>query len=424
MTPRRVSVMYHLCALTLVLVADLVGAAAFSFTPMPEEAIVSPVVRNVVYLVMSLVTTVITPLIMLHAYLRLMRVARKFFAWGCLLLLSVFLVYGSVALAAAPVEGFAILTNGHLNNDVLRWVPSTVLFLMFAVGTFSVVAFHFMNARWHEPEADSPVVLIEYLHPVTLPTADLPVAVGDEDEDDYPEDDGTDGDDFFEDTDVVASPSPTDPVAAKLNGRQRHYLRHRARLDAATIPGQKPSRELLSELRSGTCVYCGDPASHADHIRPLSRGGWNHELNLVAACEVCNSHLKRSQLLVEWMRTCPAHVLRGALTSPSVLQEFVYEMRHIEALKFAYPASNEMVRNACLNHGFPELIREQQTVVIPLSRARTSLEMDSLPLPPIASEHTRPNINDRIARSWLAIGEKKAVPQEPSQHVPELAGAV
>lgn len=43
-------------------------------------------------------------------------------------------------------------------------------------------------------------------------------------------------------------------------------------------------------LRDGhRCAYCGRPASTRDHIVPRSRGGPTSWLNLVAACEPCNS---------------------------------------------------------------------------------------------------------------------------------------
>mgnify|MGYP006374615333 FL=1 len=41
------------------------------------------------------------------------------------------------------------------------------------------------------------------------------------------------------------------------------------------------------------CMYCGaHPPSvllHVDHVKPVAEGGGNDELNLVTACERCNS---------------------------------------------------------------------------------------------------------------------------------------
>ncbi len=42
-------------------------------------------------------------------------------------------------------------------------------------------------------------------------------------------------------------------------------------------------------LRDGlTCQRCGAPASHVDHITPVSAGGGDHERNLQALCDGCN----------------------------------------------------------------------------------------------------------------------------------------
>lgn len=38
------------------------------------------------------------------------------------------------------------------------------------------------------------------------------------------------------------------------------------------------------------CVWCREtPSTTIDHVHPLCRGGSNHPLNLVGACEPCNS---------------------------------------------------------------------------------------------------------------------------------------
>lgn len=37
------------------------------------------------------------------------------------------------------------------------------------------------------------------------------------------------------------------------------------------------------------CHWCGEPATVADHLVPLSRGGSNDIANLVASCVPCNS---------------------------------------------------------------------------------------------------------------------------------------
>lgn len=38
------------------------------------------------------------------------------------------------------------------------------------------------------------------------------------------------------------------------------------------------------------CLWCRmNPATTIDHVRPLSRGGTNHPLNLIGSCNECNS---------------------------------------------------------------------------------------------------------------------------------------
>ncbi|OLZ72591.1 hypothetical protein AVW11_04145 [Streptomyces amritsarensis] len=65
-------------------------------------------------------------------------------------------------------------------------------------------------------------------------------------------------------------------------------------------------------------MYCGSAAEHVDHVRPLSQGGWEHESNLVPACEACNLS-KREKLLDRWV---PERVLHGVLASVKVAIEY------------------------------------------------------------------------------------------------------
>ncbi len=62
----------------------------------------------------------------------------------------------------------------------------------------------------------------------------------------------------------------------------------------------KPRKSLSKKLRfevfkrdAFTCQYCGQKAPdvvlHVDHISPVSKGGRNDLLNLITACEGCNS---------------------------------------------------------------------------------------------------------------------------------------
>jgi 5-methylcytosine-specific restriction endonuclease McrA len=65
-------------------------------------------------------------------------------------------------------------------------------------------------------------------------------------------------------------------------------------------------------------VYCAAPAAEVDHVRPLSRGGYEHASNLVPACKSCNSG-KKDRLLDEWD---PVRVARAAKASKKVKAEW------------------------------------------------------------------------------------------------------
>src|SRR5256885_2136299 len=49
--------------------------------------------------------------------------------------------------------------------------------------------------------------------------------------------------------------------------------RRRALRIAAEVAGPLPRVVYVRVAASGPCVYCGDPATTVDHIRPLVRGG-------------------------------------------------------------------------------------------------------------------------------------------------------
>jgi 5-methylcytosine-specific restriction endonuclease McrA len=72
---------------------------------------------------------------------------------------------------------------------------------------------------------------------------------------------------------------------------------------AKNAPGLKQGqrRALLKQwiAQNRSCFYCDDKPNSIDHVIPLSRGGTNHEGNLVPACRRCNSS-KNKLLLAEW----------------------------------------------------------------------------------------------------------------------------
>ena len=88
----------------------------------------------------------------------------------------------------------------------------------------------------------------------------------------------------------------------------------RARKLAAEVVGPVPPEVYEAIRASGPCVYCGQPATTVDHVRPLARGGWEHEANLVPACGSCN-YSKCARLLTEWR---PDRVAHAVACSPVV----------------------------------------------------------------------------------------------------------
>ncbi len=51
----------------------------------------------------------------------------------------------------------------------------------------------------------------------------------------------------------------------------------------------KKNRLLTLEGSNYTCHYCNAPATTADHILPVSKGGGHELSNLLPACVRCNS---------------------------------------------------------------------------------------------------------------------------------------
>jgi 5-methylcytosine-specific restriction endonuclease McrA len=98
-------------------------------------------------------------------------------------------------------------------------------------------------------------------------------------------------------------------AAAVARGNKRRAIKR-----AAEIAGPVPA-SVYSALRSAAeCVYCGNLPASVDHVRPLARGGSEHEENLVPACRPCN-HSKNDRLLTEWD---PGRAWRAARASPKV----------------------------------------------------------------------------------------------------------
>jgi 5-methylcytosine-specific restriction endonuclease McrA len=85
------------------------------------------------------------------------------------------------------------------------------------------------------------------------------------------------------------------------------------------VAGPIPRATYAAIQTSGSCVYCGKKATTVDHVRPLFRGGWEHEDNLVPACKSCNFS-KGTKLLTEWVRA--GRVAHGVAHSSKVAAEY------------------------------------------------------------------------------------------------------
>ena len=111
---------------------------------------------------------------------------------------------------------------------------------------------------------------------------------------------------------------PEAQQAQRAQAVSRAHAR-RAREIAAEVAGPVLPEVYAAIRASGPCVYCAAPAPHVDHVRPLSRGGWEHECNLVPACAACNFS-KGAKLLTEWDR--PVLVAHAVEHSPKVAAEW------------------------------------------------------------------------------------------------------
>lgn len=85
-------------------------------------------------------------------------------------------------------------------------------------------------------------------------------------------------------------------------GRTGNQRRRARTLAAICEHGPKcVTRDFLAALRVGCCLYCDNPAEHADHFIPLARGGLHCVENLVPACAPCNRS-KRASDPEEWLQ--------------------------------------------------------------------------------------------------------------------------
>lgn len=78
----------------------------------------------------------------------------------------------------------------------------------------------------------------------------------------------------------IHSPSVVIELPLSIALREYVHIPHR--------PSERATRSGVLRRDRYTCVYCGGRADTVDHVLPRSRGGSDHWLNLVAACQACN----------------------------------------------------------------------------------------------------------------------------------------
>jgi 5-methylcytosine-specific restriction endonuclease McrA len=70
---------------------------------------------------------------------------------------------------------------------------------------------------------------------------------------------------------------------------QSHCLEHRGKERNGSTRQWRKVRTAVLKRDQHRCFYCGERATTVDHLRPVSRGGTDHESNLVACCSDCNA---------------------------------------------------------------------------------------------------------------------------------------
>ncbi len=116
---------------------------------------------------------------------------------------------------------------------------------------------------------------------------------------------------------ATLSVPPADLLKWNSAGDRARSHTRQARKRAAAVAGPVSAATYAAIIANGPCVYCGASSEEVDHVRPLARGGWEHESNLVPTCSACNRS-KHANLLTEWL---PDRVAHGVAESPKVATE-------------------------------------------------------------------------------------------------------
>ena len=166
------------------------------------------------------------------------------------------------------------------------------------------------------------------------------------------------------------------PAAVKITGRTSTITNSFVN---AIIPVFQPTEAEVSEaltilgMSEGNvrCVYCGDPFTEWDHLRPLVRGmrptGYVSEIaNLVPACGKCNQS-KGAQEWRTWIRgaarLCPTARSIPDIDSRMKRLEAYEEWRKPRIVKFESIAGADLWTEHWNNHErLLDLMRECQVV--------------------------------------------------------------
>ena len=86
------------------------------------------------------------------------------------------------------------------------------------------------------------------------------------------------------------------PDKYKANKQKQHY--RKLKVNHGCVNYNSINQLIL--LNNNSCVYCGGPYEHIDHIFPISKGGMNCVENITTACAKCNMS-KGPKLLENWL---------------------------------------------------------------------------------------------------------------------------
>lgn len=92
---------------------------------------------------------------------------------------------------------------------------------------------------------------------------------------------------------------------ASLPPDKRHELTHRRRAEGYGVAHVAYSRTAIMVRWDYRCAYCNAPATHMDHVVPLSKGGSDVEHNCLPACQRCNL-TKGALTLADWALADPS----------------------------------------------------------------------------------------------------------------------